>query len=155
MKKYKPIAVYSSAEDIIDLFPCDAIKPDMGDIIYKQYMAGHGTPRRIDCANEPESWWTEKEVNADKNFVLTSDKLHGVRFTRGVKQHGLPMGYFIDIYGLVGEDEPAPKGVTLYEVRSLATRKDVGCEAMDAETLGIRLPELIEKNGSVIVLQHE
>jgi len=43
----------------------------------------------------------------------------------------------------------------LFEVRSLATRHDVGCEAMDAETLAIRLPDLIEKNGSVIVLPYE
>ena len=107
MKQYKPIAVYDNAEDIMCLFPSDRPKRDMGDIIYNRYKDGYGNPREI---NEPdeESIWTEDEVAEDVangNFVLTGDKMHGVRFTRGAMIKGVPVGYYIDIYELVDEDE--------------------------------------------------
>lgn len=102
MKQYRPIAVYDTAEDITNLFPCDPIKPDMADIIYNNYYKkGYGEPREIDTMDEPEAWWNEGEVVEDMehgNFFLTTDKRHGVRFTRGVMVSGVPMGYFIDIY---------------------------------------------------------
>ena len=107
MKQYRPIATYSTAEDIVSLFPCDCPKQDMGDIIYNHYKNGYGEPREI---NEPdeESIWTEDEVAEDVangNFVLTTDEKHGVRFTRGAMVKGVPMGYYIDIYELVGEED--------------------------------------------------
>ena len=109
MRKYKPIAVYHTAEDIISFFPCDRPKPDMGDIIYKRYKEGYGEPREISDPDE-ESYWDEKEIMEDNaNFILTTDKKHGVRFTRGVMVNHVPMGYYIDIYELVDEDEVEPE----------------------------------------------
>lgn len=107
MKQYKPIACYDSAEDILALFPCDRPKPDMGDIIYNRYKEGFGEPRKIDTGDDPFSFWTEEEIEEDKrNFILTADKLHGVRFTRGrMMASGVPMGYYIDIYELIQEPE--------------------------------------------------
>jgi len=107
MKQYKPIATYLTAEDIMCLFPCDKPKPDMADIIYNRYKEGFGEPHII---NEPdeESIWTEDEVAEDianGNFVLSGDKRHGVRFTRGAMAKGVPMGYYIDIYELVDDED--------------------------------------------------
>ena len=104
MKQYKPIATYSTMEDIVDMFPCDAIKPDMADIIYSQYKDGAGEPHKYE-EPDPEANWDEDEVAEDENFLLTKDGKHGVRFTRGtmVKSNGfaLPYGYYIDIYELI------------------------------------------------------
>lgn len=109
MKQYRPIAVYDNAEDIISLFPRDRFKPDMGDIIYNQFKDGYGEPKLI---NEPdkEAYWDEKEIMEDNaNFILTGDKKHGVRFTRGTMVHGVPYGFYIDIYELVDADEAEPE----------------------------------------------
>ena len=106
MKQYKPIATYNMADDIVALFPCDKPKPDMADIIYNRYKEGYGGPHIISEPDE-ESIWTEDEVAEDVangNFVLTVDKKHGVRFTRGAMVKGVPMGYYIDIYELVGDE---------------------------------------------------
>ncbi len=104
MKQYRPIATYSTMEDIVDMFPCDEIKPDMADIIYKQYKDGAGNPHEY-VEPDPEANWDEYEVAEDENFLLTEDGKHGVRFTRGamLKSNGfsLPYGYYIDIYELV------------------------------------------------------
>ena len=100
MRQYRPIATYDSPEDIMNLFPCDAPKPDMADNIYQQYKMGIGEPREID-EPDAEAYWEEDEVEANDDFLLTEDKKHGVRFTRGVMCHGLPYGYYIDIYELV------------------------------------------------------
>ena len=43
----------------------------------------------------------------------------------------------------------------LYQILSLGTRKDMLGEAIDAETLAIKLPELINQAGSIIVTAHE
>lgn len=43
----------------------------------------------------------------------------------------------------------------LYQILSLGTRKDMLGEAIDAETLAIRLPELIDQVGAIIVMPHE
>ena len=104
MNQYRPFAVYHTAEDIMCLFPCDRPKPDMGDIIYNKYKEGYGHPREFNCADEPEAWYDEDMVD-NVNFILTSDKKHGVRFTRGKMVHGVPMGYYIDLYELIEEDE--------------------------------------------------
>ena len=95
---YRPIATYDREEDIIAIFPCDKPKPDMGDIIYGKFQEGYGEPREIMSLDEPESWWDEEDVASDENFILTADKKHGVRFTRGEMIHGTPYGYYIDIY---------------------------------------------------------
>ena len=106
MKQYRPIATYSLAEDIISLFPSDRPKPDTGDIIYNHFKEGYGEPKLFD-EPDPEAIWDEKEIMEDNaNFILTGDKKHGVRFTRGTMVKGVPMGYYIDIYELVDEVEP-------------------------------------------------
>lgn len=104
MKQYKPIATYSTAEDITNLFPCDAIKSDMADLVFKHYKEGHGNPHEYVEPDE-ESIWDENEVAEDSNFLLTKDGKHGVRFTRGVMERGIPYGFFIDIYELIEDDE--------------------------------------------------
>ena len=109
MKQYRPIATYSTAQDIIDLFPADAIKPDMADIVYNYFKSGQGNPHYF-IDDDEESYFDENDIAEDKgNFFLTEDKAHGVRFTRGAMMSGVPTGYFIDIYELVPEyeDEPA------------------------------------------------
>lgn len=109
MRKYKPIATYHMADDIISLFPNSTLKGDEASIIYGRFKEGFGEPHIISEPDE-ESIWTEDEVAEDianGNFVLTGDKAHGVRFTRGVMNKGVPIGYYIDIYELMGdEDEP-------------------------------------------------
>ena len=109
MRKYKPIATYYMADDIISLFPNSTLKGDEASIIYDQFKEGFGEPHIISEPDE-ESIWTEDEVAEDianGNFVLTGDKTHGVRFTRGVLNKGVSIGYYIDIYELMGdEDEP-------------------------------------------------
>jgi hypothetical protein len=109
MKQYKPIATYSLVEDIISLFPSDRPKPDMGDIIYNQFKEGYGEPRLFD-EPDPEAIWDEKEIMDDNaNFILTKDRKHGVRFTRGTMYMGVPYGYYIDIYELIDEDTTEPE----------------------------------------------
>ena len=108
MKQYRPIATYSTAQDIVDLFPADRPKPDMGDIIYNYFKSGEGSPILIKD-DDKEAYWDEKDIMEDNaNFILTTDKRHGVRFTRGAMFSGVPMGYYIDIYELV-EDEAEPE----------------------------------------------
>ena len=111
MRKYKPIATYNMVDDIISLFPNSTLKGDEASIIYGRFKEGFGEPHII---NEPdeESIWTEDEVAEDianGNFVLTGDKRHGVRFTRGAMVKGVPMGFYIDIYELVDENEAEPE----------------------------------------------
>ena len=119
---YRPIATYSTAEDIVSLFPCDAIKPDMADIIYKHYKEGFGEPREILDPDE-ESYWDEKEIMEDNaNFILTTDKKHGVRFTRGAMVKGVPMGYYIDIYEAFDDGEPE-EGITDGELEAMSRRR--------------------------------
>jgi len=109
MKQYRPIAVYHTAEDIISLFPSDRPKQDMGDIVFNHFKEGYGEPREISDPDE-EAYWDEKEIMEDNaNFILTGDKKHGVRFTRGAMVNGVPMGYYIDIYELVEDDEAEPE----------------------------------------------
>lgn len=109
MNQYKPIATYHLPDDIKELFPCDRPKPDMGDIIYNHFKEGYGEPRLI-VEPDPEAIWDEKEIMEDNaNFILTGDKKHGVRFTRGAMVKGVPMGYYIDIYELVDENEAEPE----------------------------------------------
>ncbi len=43
----------------------------------------------------------------------------------------------------------------LFQILSADTRKDILGEAIDAETLAIKLPELINQVGEIIVTQHE
>ena len=107
MRKYKPIASYIMADDIISLFPNSTLKGDEASIIYGKFKEGFGEPHIISEPDE-ESIWTEDEVAEDianGNFVLTTDKKHGVRFTRGAMVKGVPMGFYIDIYELVGEED--------------------------------------------------
>lgn len=107
MRKYKPIATYNMADDIIALFPNSTLKVDEANIIYGKFKEGFGEPHIIGEPDE-ESIWTEDEVAEDVangNFVLTGDKKHGVRFTRGAMVKGVPMGYYIDIYELVDEED--------------------------------------------------
>lgn len=104
---YKPIATYNMADDIIALFPNSTLKGDEASIIYGRFKEGFGEPHIISEPDE-ESIWTEDEVAEDianGNFVLTGDKTHGVRFTRGAMVKGVPMGYYIDIYELVGDED--------------------------------------------------
>ena len=108
MNQYKPIATYHLADDIIALFPCDRFKPDMGDIIYNRYKEGFGEPNPINEVDK-SAWYDEQDIEEDNaNFILTADKKHGVRFTRGSMERGVPIGFYIDIYELVeeGDDEP-------------------------------------------------
>ena len=42
----------------------------------------------------------------------------------------------------------------LYQILSLATRKDVLGEAIDAMDIAINLPSLIERHGAIIIEQH-
>ena len=108
MKQYRPIATYITPQDIIDLFPADRPKPDMGDIIYDYFKSGKGSPIPVKD-DDKETYWDEKEIMEDNaNFILTADGRHGVRFTRGAMIKGIPMGFFIDIYELV-EDEAEPE----------------------------------------------
>ena len=125
MKQYKPIATYNMADDIVALFPCDKPKPDMADIIYNRYKEGYGGPHIISEPDE-ESIWTEDEVAEDVangNFVLTVDKKHGVRFTRGAMVKGVPMGYYIDIYELVDEDEKDELTITDEQLKVLSRER--------------------------------
>ena len=124
MNQYKPIATYHLPDDIKELFPCDRPKPDMGDIIYNHFKDGFGGPRLI---NEPdkEAYWDEMEIMEDNaNFILTSDKKHGVRFIRGIMSKGVPYGYYIDIYELV-EEEGEPE-FTDYQLKHISReRRDI------------------------------
>jgi len=106
MEKYKPIASYTSPEDIIAMFPCDGLKPDMADIIYKQYTSGEGYPHKYNELDE-EAYWDEDEIAGDRNFILTEDKKHGIRFTPGIMSKGIPYGYYIDIYEAFDDNHPA------------------------------------------------
>ena len=139
MNQYRPIAVYHTAEDIVGLFPCDRPKPDMGDIIYNKYKEGYGEPREIDTRNEPEAWYNEKEIMEDNaNFILTSDKKHGARFTRGAMVNGVPMGYYIDIYELV-EDEEEPE-FTEEQLKAISRER----RAMDSKIKQVIIKEFKE-----------
>lgn len=125
MRKYRPIATYDTAEDIVSLFPCDAIKPDMADIIYNHYKEGFGEPREIDSRNDEESWWTEDEIREDEAkgfFFFTKDGNHGVSFTRGFMASGVPMGYYIDIYEAFDDGQPE-EGITDEELEAMSRRR--------------------------------
>ena len=129
MKQYRPIATYSTAEDIKNMFPCDTIKPDMADIIFKQYKEGVGKPHRL-IDDDEEAWLTEDDLkDAVENglFFFTTDKRNGVYFTRGVMSNGIPYGYYIDIYELVPNYEEEPY-ITDGELAALSRKR----EKMDA-----------------------
>lgn len=125
MKLYKPIATYHLADDIIALFPNSTLKGDEASIIYGRFKEGFGEPHII---NEPdeESIWTEDEVAEDianGNFVLTGDKRHGVRFTRGAMVKGVPMGYYIDIYELVNDEDEDELIITDEQLKVLSRER--------------------------------
>lgn len=111
MRQYKPIATYSTAEDIKTLFPVDGVPAMVADAenIYKKFNEGFGNPHIIEGVDD-EAIWDEKDIEEDNaNFILTKDKKHGVRLTRGAYMTGgVPYGFFIDIYELIeeGDDEP-------------------------------------------------
>lgn len=102
MKKYRPIATYYTAEDIICLFPNSTLKGDEASIIWQRYNEGFGEPRKIGEVDE-EAYYTEEDVKEDANFVLSGDGIHGVRFTRGSMEFlrkGIEHGFYIDLYKL-------------------------------------------------------
>lgn len=123
MKQYRPIAVYHTAEDIISLFPSDKPKQDMGDIVFNHFKEGYGEPREILDPDE-ESYWDEEEIMEDNaNFILTTDKKHGVRFTRGAMVKGVPMGYYIDIYELVDDEDEDELTITDEQLKVLSRER--------------------------------
>ena len=103
MKKYRPIATYYTAEDIICLFPCSTLKGDEASIIWQRYNEGFGEPRRF--WGDDEACYDENDIEEDKDhFLLTGDKTRGVRFTRGSMEFlrkGIEgHGFYIDLYKL-------------------------------------------------------
>ena len=106
MRHYRPIATYSTMEDITNLFPESLFKrQEQTEQIVNAYLMGYGEPHIIPGTDE-ESIWDEKEIADDNaNFCLLPDKRYGVRYTQGVMQDGLPYGYFIDIYEVIDEPE--------------------------------------------------
>ena len=122
MRHYRPIATYSTAEDISNLFPGERhMRQDRAYQIINMYLHGYGEPHIISDVDD-EAIWDEKEIADDNaNFFLTDDKRYGVRYTQGVMQGGLPYGYYIDIYEVIDEDADEPEFTN--EQLKLITRK--------------------------------
>jgi len=109
MRHYRPIATYSTAEDILNLFPEDIFKRgEQAEQIVNAYLMGYGEPS-IHPGYDEEAVWDEKEIAEDSaNFFLTDDKKYGVRYTEGIMQGKLPYGYWIDIYEVMDENQVEP-----------------------------------------------
>ncbi len=108
MKFAKHIGYYNDHLDIFNLYPCDAIKDDMGDIVAKYMKDGYGHFYHSD-PDEPIPYEDfEDEVNGGE-AKLTTDGKHLVVFqcgdwkklAKGYDGHG----FFIDIYEIINEGD--------------------------------------------------
>ena len=136
-----------------------AVRPDRDEVEDELYIGDDENETLVICKDGEAVRKDNGQVvlTYPKLDELTDDVIESMDEALGRRISDSGFVGFDDVAVFLGMDarEKLAPATNLYEVRSLSTRQDVGCEAMDAETLGIRLPELIEKNGSVIVLQHE
>ena len=124
MKFVKHIGYYNDHLDICDLYPCDAIKDDMGDIVVKYMNDGYGHFYHSD-PDEPVPYEEFKDEVKGGEAKLTTDGKYLVTFQRGdwkLLAKGYDYhGFFIDIYEIFDDAEEV---VTVMDVRKLQETYD-------------------------------
>ena len=108
MKFVKHIGYYNDHLDICDLYPCDTIKDDAGDIIVKYMKDGYGHFYHSDPDEpvpyedfEDEVKGGEAKLTADGKYLVTFQRGDWKLLAKGYDYHG----FFIDIYEILDEGD--------------------------------------------------
>lgn len=125
MKFVKHIGYYNDHLDICDLYPCDTIKDDMGDIVVKYMKDGYGHFYYNVDDDEPipyqdfedEVKGGEAKLTTDGKYLVTFQCGDWKRLAKGSDDHG----FFIDIYEIICDGEEV---VTVGDVRKLQETYD-------------------------------
>ena len=125
MKFAKHIGYYNDRLDICDLYPSDAIKDDMGDIVAKYMKDGYGNFHYSGLDDKPlpyqdfedEVKGGEAKLTTDGKYLVTFQCGDWKKLAKGSDDHG----FYIDIYEIVEEGEEV---VPVGDVRKLQENYD-------------------------------